>query len=268
MSEIVKNDTALVEAGEIQYQLTDPQHIIDFSKSLTQFIEASKLSTTIQGNKYPNVDAWKFAGLNFGLVPMVGEPIQLHQPEEMVTILYHEIQQRTQRGVQTKEAPYFSSVSEMLVEKHRKATTTREMRIDHYKYRVPCDIIHTQTGKRVGSGHGLCSNIELKKTSFDEFAVLSMAQTRAVGRAFKNVLGFVVKAAGYEPTPAEEMDGQAQHVAVDDGTMMDIDAALEGCQTLDDVKKLWDDIGGAAQANRSIVAKFKKRKNEINAANK
>ncbi len=34
-----------------------------------------------------------------------------------------------------------------------------------------------------------------------------MAQTRAVSRAYRNIIGFLIKLAGYEATPYEEMDG-------------------------------------------------------------
>ncbi len=33
-----------------------------------------------------------------------------------------------------------------------------------------------------------------------------MAQTRAVGKAYRNILAWLMKAAGFEATPAEEMD--------------------------------------------------------------
>jgi len=32
-----------------------------------------------------------------------------------------------------------------------------------------------------------------------------MAQTRAIGKAYRNVIGWVIKLAGYEGTPSEEM---------------------------------------------------------------
>lgn len=35
---------------------------------------------------------------------------------------------------------------------------------------------------------------------------MSMAQTRAIGKAYRNILAWIIRAAGYEPTPAEEMD--------------------------------------------------------------
>ena len=59
--------------------------------------------------------------------------------------------------------------------------------------------------KVVGVGYAVCSNKEAKKKSFDEYAILSMAQTRAIGKAYRNKIGWVMKLAGYESTPAEEI---------------------------------------------------------------
>lgn len=54
-------------------------------------------------------------------------------------------------------------------------------------------------------GDAVCSNKEATKKGFDEYAVLSMAQTRAIGKAYRNRMGWVMKLAGYEATPSEEM---------------------------------------------------------------
>lgn len=62
-----------------------------------------------------------------------------------------------------------------------------------------------RTDKVVGIGIAICSNAENKKRGFDEYAVLSMAQTRAIGKAYRNLIGWVMKLAGYEATPQEEM---------------------------------------------------------------
>ena len=35
--------------------------------------------------------------------------------------------------------------------------------------------------------------------------MMSMAQTRALGKAYRMALGWIMKMAGYEATPAEEM---------------------------------------------------------------
>ena len=65
--------------------------------------------------------------------------------------------------------------------------------------------------KVVGIGYALCSNKENKKKTFDEYAILSMAQTRALGKAYRNKIGWIMKLAGYNSTPYEEIaktDGQ------------------------------------------------------------
>ncbi len=73
------------------------------------------------------------------------------------------------------------------------------------KWMAEVEIINQRDGKVVGTGFALCSNKENKKKSFDEYAVLSMAQTRAIGKGYRNILGWVMKLAGYEGTPSEEM---------------------------------------------------------------
>ena len=67
--------------------------------------------------------------------------------------------------------------------------------------------LRNQRGEVVGFGMAICSNKEQRKKSFDEYAIASMAQTRAIGKAYRNKLAFVMKMAGYEPTPAEEAQG-------------------------------------------------------------
>lgn len=61
-------------------------------------------------------------------------------------------------------------------------------------------------GQVIGSGFAICSNRENGKRHYQEFAIASMAQTRAIGKAYRNILAWIIRAAGYEPTPAEEMD--------------------------------------------------------------
>jgi len=74
------------------------------------------------------------------------------------------------------------------------------------KYRAEVEIFDISTGNVVTTGMGICTNAEAKKKYFEEYAIASMAQTRAVGKAFRILLGWIFKASGLEPTPAEEMD--------------------------------------------------------------
>ena len=74
------------------------------------------------------------------------------------------------------------------------------------KYMATCEVRNITTGQLVATGVALCSNAEKTKRYFDEYAILSMAQTRAIGKAYRNLLAWLMKAAGFEATPAEEMD--------------------------------------------------------------
>lgn len=74
------------------------------------------------------------------------------------------------------------------------------------KYMAKCEVRNITNGQLVATGVALCSNFERSKKGFDEYAILSMAQTRAIGKAYRNLLAWLMKAAGFEATPAEEMD--------------------------------------------------------------
>lgn len=65
----------------------------------------------------------------------------------------------------------------------------------------------TVDGRVIGRADALCTKHEKRgpwKTA-DDYARLSMAQTRATSKALKGPLGFVVSLAGYSSIPAEEM---------------------------------------------------------------
>jgi len=76
---------------------------------------------------------------------------------------------------------------------------------DEVKWLAHCEIREYKTDKKVGFGSAVCSNKERNKKGFEEYAILSMAQTRAIGKAYRNRVGWIMKLAGYESTPAEEM---------------------------------------------------------------
>lgn len=74
------------------------------------------------------------------------------------------------------------------------------------KYMATVEVRKISDDKVMSLGIALCSNKEASKRNFDEYAILSMAQTRAEGKAFRMLLSWIMKAAGFEATPAEEMD--------------------------------------------------------------
>lgn len=87
-------------------------------------------------------------------------------------------------------------------------TEAEQLQPNEIKYRAEVEIIN-QNGTVISRGIAYASNKEKKKTSFEEYAVASMAQTRAIGKAYRNFLAWIIKMAGYEPTPVEEIDRDA-----------------------------------------------------------
>lgn len=118
-----------------------------------------------------------------------------------------------------------------------------------YKYRAEVSL-RDKDNNVVGYGVALCSNKEHGKTGFDEYAVASMAQTRAVGKAYRMKIGWLLKVAGYETTPAEEMDAIKEAQVVEERkkrpTIREISYAettLEQATTVDELKLIWEALG-------------------------
>lgn len=86
-----------------------------------------------------------------------------------------------------------------------------------------------QGDKIIGSGIAVCSSKEAIKKGFDEYAILSMAQTRAIGKAYRNIIGWVMKLAGYESTPREEMGKVGEKEPIDNSPVENGEKILE-CQ--------------------------------------
>lgn len=74
-------------------------------------------------------------------------------------------------------------------------------------------VARTLAGRTVGAAESMCSRSEGKWKHSDDYAVRSMAQTRAVSKALRLPLGFIMQLAGYSATPAEEVDDQPERGA-------------------------------------------------------
>jgi hypothetical protein len=80
----------------------------------------------------------------------------------------------------------------------------------------------TLAGDVVGAATASCMRAERNWQDRDEYALESMAQTRATGKALRLPLGFVIVLAGYDATPAEEMPHEpAPHAAAYDDPAAD-----------------------------------------------
>lgn len=66
-------------------------------------------------------------------------------------------------------------------------------------------VLYNRQRDIIGSAEAQCIKNESGKRSWEDYALRSMAQTRATSKAYRSNLGFVMVLAGYQATPAEEM---------------------------------------------------------------
>lgn len=111
--------------------------------------------------------------------------------------------------------------------------------------------------KVVGAGFALCSNKESIKKGFDEYAIMSMAQTRAIGKAYRNKIGWVMKLAGYESIPAEEVVAKEVKVSeIKDDTELNTKPAiakLKVAKTQNQLKTAWQSLSQRERNHPDIL---------------
>lgn len=66
-------------------------------------------------------------------------------------------------------------------------------------------VIKDASGIQLSRSVGICLRTEKNWATKDEYAILSMAQTRALGKAYRLALSWIMLMAGYDPCPAEEI---------------------------------------------------------------
>jgi len=124
-------------------------------------------------------------------------------------------------------------------------------RFEDGSYEAAVDLIATGTGKIVGGGSALCSRRESRWRNADEYAVRSMAITRATGKAYRIAFSWVIKLAGYNPTPAEEMPVEAEVVeprkaqptpTIYTGTTEQQQVVQTRCQAAKIPEDRWEDV--------------------------
>lgn len=154
-----------IQINDKQIDLNNPKAIVDFANTLKAVVVQNNLYDIVKGKNFVNVEGWQFAGYSMGIVPVVVSSENLMENN-----------------------PTFNKDNKPV-----------------YKYRSEVVLRRVQDGATIGRGFAICSNQESTKRSFDEYAIASMAQTRAIGKAYRSTIGWVMKLAGYETTPLEEI---------------------------------------------------------------
>lgn len=79
-------------------------------------------------------------------------------------------------------------------------------------YEASVDLVNFATGTIVGGASAICGMDEKTWADRPEYARRSMSITRATGKAARLAYSWIIKLAGYSPTPSEEMIPDATYI--------------------------------------------------------
>ena len=135
-------------------------------------------------------------------------------------------------------------------------------------YEAYVELVRASDGIVIGGASAICTRDEKNWKDRDEFAVRSMAITRATGKAYRLGMAWIMELAGYAGTPAEEMygifdddvvDGEAKEIKLKKKTTKKQKPDAKG-KTVIRVKNQWEDDViqtimdlGLAKAKKHIV---------------
>jgi hypothetical protein len=163
---------------------------------LKDLIEGQDLSKSMGGSrKHVEVGAWQACGTMLGALG--GQP--LHAETVWTRIMRDPATGEAIRRTYTANVKRYHSKA-----KGGGLASETTYDVDGYDWEG-CVAVKTPDGTVVGRAEAMCSRAEESWSRRDDYAVRSMAETRAESRAYRRAIGWIVHMAGYSPTPAEEL---------------------------------------------------------------
>lgn len=203
----------VVEAGAVEvyreppapapvslFRTDDPIEVIEratkVANALKSVIVQQNLYKRINGRDHVLVEGWTTLGSMLGVVPVVAwsrrvEPVTKYDVE----VIHYEWVESGGR-------------------KAKRESGRSQYTVEGYDWEARVEA-RTMDGRTVGGAEAMCSRNEHTWAKREDYALRSMAQTRAVSKALRGPLGFIVALAGYATTPAEEMPAEPDYVASD-----------------------------------------------------
>lgn len=132
-----------------------------------------------------------------------------------------------------------------------KKVTRIELETNEIRYRAEVELKRLVDDTVVGYGVAICSTNEKGRANVDEYVIASMAQTRATGKAYRNAFAWLMKMAGMEATPAEEMD-YTNSTGVT--TAIDIDDLQAKINKAKDLDTLMEIMSGLTVDEQKLIA--------------
>jgi hypothetical protein len=174
-SEIViskRNEGALILSEDLPFE-----NKIDVATTMAGVLERvvteQKLFSVIQGNKHVSIDGWTTLGTTCGLhsETISTEPFAIGYE-------FFEYAFGNKGEMKTQRLLCFKAIVE----------------------------IRDKAGNLHARSEAIATNDEKGKRDMAPFSLISLAQTRAISKAYRNCLGWVMSLAGFDSTPTEEME--------------------------------------------------------------
>jgi len=201
---VVNPPSASVPKAELIMGANSVEQATRVANQLQKVVEQQKLYVLIQDKKYVMVEGWNTLGALMGIFPEVVEVEKL--PTKIVKMILVKqtmwnSQKRQEYLITKLIKPEFFDPTDVKMQK------IEEKDFEEISYRAVVRL-RTYDGKEMSRAESFCSNLEDKKQKNEEYAISSMAQTRAAGKVFRLAFSWIMKMAGYEATPAEEMPAE------------------------------------------------------------
>ena len=179
----------------------------DAATRLSDVVHRQKMLTRINGKDHIQIEAWQTIGALTGVYASRGFVTELPWPT--IAEWFDDVPEPPGREPRNTDTPEWKAWKHAILEwdaweLHSALLRARQL---GRAYGYKAEYFATKDGADVGWGESSCSRGETSKAAQEDFAIRSMAETRAQSRALGAPLKFVVKLAGYETTSAEELDG-------------------------------------------------------------
>jgi hypothetical protein len=221
---------ALVLSPRTELALTrEPTEILADAKkaadALMTVINAKKDKVMMNGKQYLVYEDWQTVGTFFNLVPRIREDklIQIDMGRGKITTGYEAFAE----VINTKTGIVITSATAMCLNDEEKWSSRNKFEY-HYVLRSggtskddpgSANIIWEPHPDKPGKNRPKKVRVDAGEVSVPLFQLRSMAQTRACAKAMRNAMAWVVVLAGFQPTPAEELEevhhGRAHEEAPD-----------------------------------------------------
>jgi hypothetical protein len=212
----------------------------DVATKFGDVVKRQRMFRRIGESDHIQIEAWQTIGALTGVLAPTGVVTQLPWPEVAALGEEPPLPGREPRHRDSDEWRAWKRADRLRSawEIHEDMLRARAM---GKAYGFKCEFTATKNGEPVGWGEGSVDRNESNWVNKDDHELRAMSETRAQSRALGAPLKFVVKLAGYETTPAEELDGAGASTAT---------PALPWGPVTDDDQKLKD----AAAAVKQLAA--------------